>query len=175
MGTLGESGLSEKLWGSKTAAVIGKTKIPVMVVPYDYEWKAPKNILLASNHFEKEPALLDGLFEMALKLNANVQVAVITDDDFDHADVVLEHSRQTPEYEKFLKTKYNADSLTATHLSGKGFEETLQKYIHEKDIDIVAMITYQNKRSFWDRLFHPSETKRMSYHTKIPLLAIPAK
>ena len=34
---------------------------------------------------------------------------------------------------------------------------------------MLAMVTY--KRKFWDRIFHPSLTKRMSYHTKIPLLA----
>jgi nucleotide-binding universal stress UspA family protein len=45
--------------------------------------------------------------------------------------------------------------------------------VDENEIDILAMVTYQ--RGFWDRVFNPSKTKHMSYHTKIPLLVIPGK
>jgi len=71
-----------------------------------------------------------------------------------------------------LKKQYHQDTLTATQLFGNNFEDTLQEYILANRIDVLAMITYP--RNFWDRLFHPSITKRMSYHTQIPLLAIPA-
>lgn len=175
MGTLGATGLKEKLWGGKTAALIGKTKVPVMVIPYEYEWKKPEKFLLASNQFEKEPAILDYLFEMADLYMAQVQVAVFTDEDDDKAVAFLEHTRKTPQYEKLLKEQYKEQTLTVTHLYGMEFEETLQKHIKENEIDIAAMITYQKEKGFWDRLFHPSMTKRMSYHTKIPLLAIPTK
>lgn len=173
MGTLGASGIKEKLWGSKTAEVIGNSKVPVMVIPYEYEWKKPEKLLMATNHFEEEPAVLDFLFEVADLYMAQVQVAVFTDEDDDQAVTFLEHTRKTPQYEKMLKEQYNEETLTATHLFGKEFEETLQKHIDENEIDILAMVTYP--RSFWDRIFLPSMTKRMSYHTNIPLLAIPAK
>lgn len=173
MGTLGAGGMKEKLWGSKTAAVIGKTNVPLMVIPFYYGWKKPEKFLLATNHFEKDPAILEYLFEMADLYMAQVQVAVFTDEDDDKAETFLAHRRTTPQYEKILKEQYNEETLTATNIFGKEFEETLQKHIEENEIDILAMVTYP--RSFWDRLFHPSMTKRMSYHTKIPMLAIPAK
>lgn len=173
MGTLGAGALKEKLWGSKTAAVIGKTKVPLIVIPFFYAWKKPESILLSTNHFEKEPAILDFLFEMADLYMAQVHVAVMTDEDDDKAATFLEHTRKTPQYEKALKKQYSEDTFTATHLYGREFEETLQKHIDENEIDILAMITYQ--RGFWDRVFNPSKTKRMSYHTKIPLLVIPGK
>ena len=173
MGTLGASGIKEKLWGSKTAAVIGNSKVPVMVIPYEYEWKQPKKVLMATNHFEKDPAILDFLFELADLYRAQVQVAVFTDEDEDNAITLLEHTRKTPQFEKMLKEQYKEETLTARHLFGKEFEETLENYIRQNEIDILAMITYQRK--LLDRIFHPSMTKRMSYHTKIPLLAIPAK
>jgi nucleotide-binding universal stress UspA family protein len=173
MGTLGAGAMKEKLWGSKTAAVIGKTKIPLIVIPFYYEWKKPEKLLLATNHFEKEPAILDFLFELADLYMTQVHVAVMTDEDDDKAETFLEHIRKTPKYEKMLKEQYKEETLTATHLFGKEFEETLQKHINENEIDILAMVTYQ--RGFWDRVFHPSMTKRMSYHTKIPLLVIPGK
>jgi nucleotide-binding universal stress UspA family protein len=173
MGTLGAGALKEKLWGSKTAAVIGKTRVPLIVIPFFYEWKKPEKLLLSTNHFEKEPAILDFVFELADLYMTQVHVAVMTDEDDDKAATFLEHTRKTPQYEKILKEQYSEETLTATHLYGKEFEETLQKHIDENEIDILAMVTYQ--RGFVDRVFKPSKTKRMSYHTTIPLLVIPGK
>jgi len=173
MGTLGAGALKEKLWGSKTAAVIGRTTVPLMVIPFNYEWKKPEKLLLATNHFEKEAGILDFLFELADLYMAQVHVAVMTDEDDDKAETFLEHARKTPQYEKMLKEQYKEETLTATHLYGNEFKETLQKHITENEIDIVSMITYQKEKGFWDRLFHPSMTKKMSYHTEIPLLVIP--
>lgn len=171
MGTLGASGIKEKLWGSRTAAIIGRSDIPVMVIPIEYEWKKPQKILLATNRFEKEPAILDYLFELAGLYMSRVQVAVFTDEDDDKAITFLDHEHKISEYEEYLTDMYNEETLTSAHLTGEDFETTLQNFIRENDIDILVMVTYQN--IFWSRIFNPSKTKRMSYHTNIPLLAIP--
>jgi nucleotide-binding universal stress UspA family protein len=174
MGTLGEGGLREKIWGSKTASLISKSKVPVLVIPYDYEWKKPAKFLFATNHFEDTHSIMDYLFSMVRLYKAMLNVTVITDEDDDKAETFLEHTRQLPAYEKMLKDRYNDNDLVALHLYGKTIEDTLQKYIAEHDIDILVMVTYPRK-GFFERLFHPSFTQRMSYHTNIPLLAIPAK
>lgn len=175
MGTLGASGLKEKLRGSRTASVIGSSYIPVLVIPDGYVWKKPEKLLVTTNHFEKEPSILDFVFEVADLYMAQVNVVVFTDEDDDNAATFLEHQRKTPQYEKILKQQYNEEGLTVTHLYGTEFDETLQKHITENGIDMLVMITYQKEKGFWDRMFNPSKTKQMSYHTKIPLLAIPAK
>ena len=174
MGTLGASGLKEKLLGSRTATLIGKTNTPVLVIPHDYIWKKPEKLLLATNHFEKEPAILDFLFEMADLYMAKAQVIVFTEEEGENAFTILEHTRKTPRYEKMLKEHYKQETLTAIHLFGNEFEESLQEYIKLNEIDILAMITYP-RNGFLDRIFHPSFTKRMSYHSHIPLLVIPAQ
>ena len=174
MGTLGASGFKEKLLGSKTAGIIGSVSIPVMAIPYEYEWKKPETFLIATNHFEKEPAILDYVFELADLYMSQVQVAVFTDEDDDEAATYMEHLRRTPLYEKLLKQRYQEENVTAIHLYGLEFENTLQKYIKEKGIDILVMITYQKKEGIWNRMFNPSKTKKMSYHINVPLLAIPA-
>ncbi|MEO7313755.1 MAG: universal stress protein [Ginsengibacter sp.] len=171
MGTLGASGLKEKLWGSRTSAVIGKTAVPVMVIPNEYKWKKPEKMLLATNQFEEEAKNLNFLFELAGLYMASMQVAVFTDEDDDKTQVFLDNQKRIADYETFLKANYKEDTLSSAHLSGESFNETLQSFIKENDIDILVMITYQS--SFWSRLFNPSKTKRMSYHTTIPLLAIP--
>lgn len=172
MGTLGASGIKEKIWGSRTSSVIGETKVPVMVIPHGYTWKKPRKILFATNQFQKDPKILNYIFEMAGLYMAGVQVTVFTDADDDKTEVYLENKKNIAEYSDFLKTNYNENTLTSTHITGSNFEETLQDYISENDIDILVMVTY--KAGFWSRIFNPSRTRRMSYNTKIPLLAIPA-
>lgn len=173
MGTAGANGLKEKLWGSKTAGIIGKSQVPVLAVPLEYKWKRPQKILLATNHFEKDATLLDIVFELADFYQAQVHVAVFTNEVNDEAITFMEHARKIPEYEAMLKVQYKNETIIVAHLFGQHFEETLQEYIRQHEIDIVTLLTH--KRSFTDRIFHPGITKRMSYHTKIPLLAIPVK
>ena len=171
MGTLGASGLKEKLWGSRTSKFIGMTKIPVMVVPDEYKWKKPQKILFATDHFEKNPAVLNYIFELAGLFMAQVQVVVFSDESSDKVKKFVERDKEIPLYEKFLQEEYNEKAILTTHISGEGFDKTLHDFIEANDIDILTMITYQ--RNFWDRIFNPSLTKKMSYHTTIPLLAIP--
>jgi nucleotide-binding universal stress UspA family protein len=173
MGTLGASGLREKLWGSNTASLVGKSKVPVLAIPYYYTWKKPEKVLLATNHFEKDPVILDFLFETADLFMAEMQVIVFTEEEGDQAFSILEHTRKTPLYEKMLQEQYSHETVRAIHLFGNEFEESLQEYIKLNQVDVLAMITYP--RNFMERIFHPSMTKRMAYHTKIPLLAIPAR
>lgn len=173
MGTTGASGIEERIWGSKTAGVIGFSKTPVLAIPRNYSWKKPERILISTNHFEKEPRILDFIFELAGLYMAEVHVGVFSDEDDDMPETILHNQRQAVEYEIFLKKTYTEETLTATNVFGKEFEDTLEEFIASKNIDMLVMITY--KRSFWDRIFHPSITKRMSYHTHIPLLSIPVK
>jgi nucleotide-binding universal stress UspA family protein len=172
MGTVGASGLKEKLIGSETAAIIGKTRVPILVIPEQYKWKKPKEILLTINHFEEEPAFLDYIFEIAYLFSANINAIVFTNSD-DEEVIIVDHSNDAFQYEKKIKERYKVEAFSLRELSGSGFENTLEEYIEQHNIDLLAMVTY--KRSFFYRLFHPSISKRMSYHTKIPLLIFPRK
>lgn len=172
MGTLGASGIAEKIWGSRTSSVIGKTRTPVMVIPHDYKWTKPGKILFVTNRFQKDTKILNYIFELAGLYMANVQVGVFTDSDDETAEVYLENKKNIDDYKNFLRDQYNEQALTSVHLSGSDFEETLQDYVQENNFDMLVMVTYQTGP--WKRLFNPSKTKKMSYNTKIPLLAIPA-
>jgi nucleotide-binding universal stress UspA family protein len=166
MGTHGAGGLKEKIWGSHTAAIIGNSKVPVIVIPYEYEWKKPGKILIATNHFEKDPAVLDFPLELADLFDARVYGVVHTSKDTD------EYKLAIAEYEKMLKANYKTGFFAFEHIVGSGFEVTLEDYIEKNGIDLMVMFAYHRK--FIDSLFHPSMTRRMSYHTRIPLLVIPA-
>lgn len=171
MGTSGGGGLKEKLWGSNTAGVISISPLPVLVIPDSYIWEKPSRFLIATERFELDPRILDRIFELAGLYMAQVEAAVFTADKEGPA-VFLEHAHKAPYYERQLQQRYGERELTTSQLYGDDLEAALEEHIDKKHIDVLVMITY--KKGFWERLFHPSLTRRMSYHSRVPLLAMPA-
>ena len=91
-GTKGAGKVSEKLWGTHTASLIGKSKIPVLAIPKNYKWRKPERILLATNHFEKDPVsweTLNGIIEL---FAATLHVVVFTDEINDKAVTSVAHN-----------------------------------------------------------------------------------
>lgn len=172
MGTLGASGIKKVFFGSNTSSVIGSSKIPVLVIPPGYEWKKPESFLFTTHHFEKDLKILDFIFEISNLYMARVNAAVFTNEEKDTAETLVKHINQIPEYEKFIKQNYEEATFTTQHIFGKDFIESLQNYITKNNVDILVMVTH--KRDFLERIFNPGITRKMSYQTKIPLLAIPA-
>lgn len=172
MGTNGATGVQQTLWGSQTGAVIGEAAAPVLAVPCNYKWKRPRKIMLATNSFEKQAGLIEFLLEFLRFYQAELHIVVFTDEKKDKALTLVEHQHQLGSYTEMIKAHYGV-SAVASHIHGNDLENSLNQYIKDHQIDILAMVTH--KRNFFETIFHPSTTKRISYHTKIPLLAIPSK
>ena len=49
----------------------------------------------------------------------------------------------------------------------------MERAVVEKDIQLVAVL--RRKRSFWERIFQSSTSKRMALHTTVPLLVLREK
>ncbi|CAN5751414.1 universal stress protein [soil metagenome] len=173
MGTLGDTGFKEKLIGSVTAAIIGKVNIPVLAVPLLSEWTVPKNMLLAINHFDEQPMQAKAAVELAKLFYAKLTVAVFTDQDTALAVDYIGNTRGVLSYGHELESIYKDTSIEPARLYGHRFEETIDQYIKENEVDVLVMFTH--KRSLVGSIFNRSMTKKMSYHTNIPLLAIPVE
>ena len=173
MGTVGASGISEKLFGSNTSEVIGNTIIPLMAIPEDYTWKKPEKFLLAINRFDDNNFLPQYLTEMVTLYGGRLEVIEFRDAEnksTENNTVAESKTAYIQNLEGLLKKE-----IVVNRLSGSNFQESLQQYINDNGFDVLVMVTYQQKKNFWDRIFNPSQTKKMSYHTNIPLLAIPGK
>jgi len=171
MGTKGATGLKEIFIGSVVAGTIGRTKIPILAIPDEYVFEVPDAVLFATKHFEENTDLLNMVIEIASLFSAVVHVAVFVDkenaDDFTNKAVRLNH------YMEFIGDKYPGIRFKGEVIEGKVFEETVEKYDKQNEVDIIAMITYP--KSFWESFIKKSMTKKMAFHSKIPVLAIPAK
>ncbi len=173
MGTLGDTGFKEKLLGSVTAAVIGKVNVPVLAVPLLSEWNVPKNILLAINHFDEKPQYARVAVELARMFYSKLTVAVFTDEDSAVPSDYMENTRGVLYYEQELESMHKDTRIEPARLYGHKFEDTIDEYIRINDVDMLVMFTH--KRGLVGSIFNRSMTKKMSYHTNIPLLAIPVQ
>jgi nucleotide-binding universal stress UspA family protein len=173
MGTLGVSGLRDKIFGSQTSAVIGNSTVPVLAIPLEYDWSPPSKFLLAINHFDEVSEVLYPAFDLAKVFNAEVRLTVFTDEGSVAASDYLEDAREINFAEEKLRRKYSDLVIKTEHLSGRHFEESINEYIDGNQIDLLVMTTH--KRSFIESIFNRSLTRKMSYHSKVPILAIPVK
>ena len=171
MGTNGSSGLKEVIYGSRTAAVIGRSPVPVLAIPLLAEWKMPKKILLAVNKFNVPEKLLVPVIALAQLYGSALQVTVFTDTNDDYVEDFNMHEVKIAEFRDRLKERYPGTEIHAVHLAGRHFRESLQAWIDKEEIDISVMLTH--RRTLIGSIFNSSMTKRMSYHTNTPLLAIP--
>jgi len=171
MGTMGINSIRDSLFGTNTSGVIANATTPVIAIPPEYEGKPPAKMALAINHFDEVSGLLDPLFELARFHSSEVHLMVFTDEEIStSADFVADH-KSIREAEEKLRGLYPDIVLKAEHISGKDFESAVMQYVDTAGIDLVAMTTH--KRSLLGNIFNRSMTRKMSYHTRIPLLAIP--
>jgi nucleotide-binding universal stress UspA family protein len=173
MGTKGATGLKVIFMGSVAAGTIGRTKIPVLAVPDEYVFEVPDGIMFATNHFEENTDLLNKIVDVAKLFSASIHVAVFVDTDSAEAADYIYNTRQLNHYLDFLKKAYPDVAFKGELLAGSEFEETIEKYDTKNEVDIIAMITYP--KSFWERLMKKSATKKMAFHSRIPVLAISSK
>jgi len=171
MGTVGNTGFREKVFGSRTAKVIAESPVPVLAIPLLSDWKTPGRILLAINKFEEAEKRINPVLELANVLRANIQVAIFTDTDDDYVEDYGEHEVKIAGFRDQLRAKYPDLDIQAVHLAGKHFLESLQNWIDKNDITMLVMLTH--KRKLFENIFNPSRTQKMSYHTNVPMLAIP--
>ena len=173
MGTMGITGIRNTLFGTNTSAVIGHSAVPVLAIPLEYEWSTPSKFLLTINNFEEVTDIINPVFELASVFNASVKVIVFTDEDEASANEFLADERAIMMAEEKLKRKYPTLIVKAEHLSGRHFEETVINYVDKNKLDVLAMTTH--KRSLIGGIFNRSITRKMSYHSKVPVLAMPVK
>ena len=171
MGTLGNTAFVEKVFGSITASVIGKTIVPLLAIPLLSDWKTPKKILLAINEFKEKDKEIQPVVELARLFNASIQLAIFTDTDDDFVEDFAEHEAKISTFRDLLREKYKDIEIHAVHLASRKFKESLINWVDNKEIDMVAMLTH--KKNIIEKIFSGSKTKKVSYYINVPLLAIP--
>lgn len=163
MGTHGATGINKFFFGSNTSVMISKSDIPVLAIPENYKWNAPKDILFASD-LENLGKELKQLLPLAVSTKANIRVMYL-DYGIDADDKKMKKALEAIKASGYKKIKLEIQKAS--------IEDTLvsqvKKYIAKNKPDILVMFT--RERTMWDRLFGKgSKTEDMSTSLSTPLL-----
>ncbi|KOS04774.1 hypothetical protein AM493_00970 [Flavobacterium akiainvivens] len=159
MGTKGASGLKETFLGSTTASVITNAKVPVLGIPAEAEYEPIKSVVFTTQYKDKDNDALKNAMDIAKKFRARLQCLYIKNDD-DPEDI----DDRINEW----KIYYRDEDIDFFNIAGDHIEQTILDFVENQHAGLLVMRTH--KRGFFESLFHRSLTKKMAYHSKIPLL-----
>lgn len=165
MGMAGAGFLKEKIIGSVTTALIRNAKCPVLAIDQHVKFRNIKRIALACDYAEtNNRSVLAPLKEFAQLFKSHIYVVNVVPDTEAVATITkavagikLDHVLENVEHSFHYK-------------ENKNVAEGINDFVDENKIDMVVMIPREHAtiRS----LFSEPETKRVAFHTKIPLLAL---
>lgn len=173
VGTLGISGLRDVFLGSKTAAIIGQSPVPIIAIPLEFEGGPPSKILLAIHDAKEAGEQLNTFYELAKIFHASITLTSFTDASYVAPTEYHEELIQLRKAETIVKEKTIYLDVDTKQLVGRKFIENVNQFVTENGYNLVAMTTHE--RSLLGNIISPSLTKKMSYKTKVPLLAMPLR
>ncbi|MCB0755744.1 MAG: universal stress protein [Flavobacteriales bacterium] len=165
MGTKGASGLAAAIIGSNTSDVIQAATCSVLAVPESADVSAlPKQILFASdNKGLSDSEVIAPLVFLAKKFNSHIHLMNVLDEgkmtSVDEAVAGLNLDHLLEEVEHTFHFENSNDKAHA-----------IEEYLNTHNIDMLAVIPRKN--NFFDAIFHRSVTRKLTLHTKVPLLAM---
>ncbi len=166
MGTQGASGAKEVFMGSNTVKVLKHSKkCPVLAVPSDSNFQSLKTLIFPSDFTRSYTKFeLLSLTELATLWKTDIQVL--------HVALEFALNDQQKANQKILKERFAPLDITFYNIDfDADVAHTLERYISQTDVDLLAMIRYQH--TFWEKVIGEPVVKKMTFHTKVPLLILP--
>lgn len=154
-----------QIFGSIATVVARKTKLPVLIVPHKAVFTPLKHAALACDiDPETHPATVKILSALIRNSSADLSVVLVSTD------------AATAKYEMHFHTFPFMTALKELHpvfeiSEGKDITRSLLHFAREKAIGLLAVIAHHH--SVFDRLIVESVTRKLTFHTHIPLLVLP--
>ncbi len=169
MGTRGSELEGLRSFGSVTAKVIKKARVPVLAVPKDYQaggFRPPARVLYATDLDPSDYWALSKLASFVRPFGSKIYCVHVSE-EIEKSEEVFMHKVR-----KFITETLGVEHLECGLLECLDPQLGLEDFIKEKQIDMVAMTTRQH--SLISRFYTPSVTQKFLFQTSIPLLVFHA-
>ena len=161
MGAHGSSGVSESIFGSNTTTILSKSPVPVMAIPNETTFKTTKRIIYTTDNHDAAIKNIQTLLNIFKPIKPKIFVVHIEKSDHEE-----EKSRQ---FENRIRENIDYPQLDYKIYLNDDVIEGISEAVDELNAGVVSMTN--RKKGFFAELFNKSLTKKMIYHTTIPLLA----
>jgi nucleotide-binding universal stress UspA family protein len=164
MGITGKSAIRAAMFGSNTLKLIDRNLYPVMIIPPDATYKSLANVAFASDFKNVEETTPAELINSVLEIfNPRLHIFHV------NKDINAPDSPQVKEQRIVFEKIFKRFNLNFHFLIKKDFYSAADQFV--KDYSIDMMITIPKHQTNSMSLFKSSHTKRLAYHSHIPILA----
>ncbi|RZJ66146.1 MAG: universal stress protein [Flavobacterium sp.] len=160
MGTKGASGAVETFVGTSTANVMTRTNAFVLAVPEDMKYEPIRNIVFATRFAESDFTALQKLLKLASAFHAGIDVLHVENANVKVKDVVIAD----------WKLVLANENITFHTTENESVEEGILWFLESHEANIIALLNREH--GFFESLFRTSLTKKLAFHSKVPVLAI---
>ena len=164
MGITGKSAIRQAMFGSNTLKLVDKNLYPVMIVPPDAVYNGITNVAFASDFKNVELStpvvLINSVLEM---FDPMLHIVNVNKDHYVSITEEVETEKQK------LRQMFNNYKTEFYFISMNDFYEAMDNFVRDYKIDVL--ITIPRHQSNSTSLFKSSHTKKLAYHSHIPILA----
>ncbi|MGQ1947942.1 universal stress protein [Geofilum sp. OHC36d9] len=160
LGCRGESALENFLLGSNAFDVIRHINMPLIVVPRTCSYRKPKKLVFATDLKTIDDNIALPLFELVRYLNAELMFVNVLEDEYINR---LEAEETIAGYFPDVKLSFH-------FIDDSDICKGICSFAGDNGADMVVMIRYNY--SFFERVFHPSITKKMVLQPEFPMIIL---
>ncbi|MCK8142382.1 universal stress protein [Flavobacterium sp. I-SCBP12n] len=161
MGTKGGSSLEETFFGTNATKVMSDVNAVVLVIPKDCQYKPIQKMLFLTQYKTEDTLSFQIMLSLAETFNAAVDCLQIVSKEKQNKVNCME------EWKEMTKDK----EVAFLTIEGEDTEGLILSFIESHTIDMIAMHVYH--KTFFEKLFETSLSKKLAFHINIPVVAIP--
>jgi nucleotide-binding universal stress UspA family protein len=164
MGITGTSKIEETLIGSTAVSVMKHTKIPVIVVPEDATYHSIKKVMLACDYKKvAETTPLSPIKSILDATGASLDVVNVYEND---KKIDGDKTYQ----QELLQSLFRDYNVTFHFVNSEDVITGINEYAEANNTDMIIAIP--RKHRFFDGLFKERNSKKLAFHTHVPLMYI---
>lgn len=165
MGITGATRLEQIFMGSNTLDMARESVCPVLIIPPDAKYRKIQNVVLASDF--KEVDMTIPLAPLKATLDLFKPALHIVNVDHEHyVELTDEYKAERAKLEKML-ADYKPEFYFIRQYD---FFDAISQFTTDKNIDLIVIIP--RNTSYLSNLFKTSHTKKLAYHSHVPIVAI---
>lgn len=166
MGTRGADKKTASILGSITEVSIKRLTVPVLAIPEDYKFVGDENlrrIVYLTDFDESDFMSIKRLMQFTQLFSMSIHCIHIGPRSDKWEMLKMDGLKD------YFQKIYHDSSVECHILENKpDLLQAIDKYVKDNEINIISLT--HKKRSLLEKIFKPSLTKKVFYHTEVPLL-----
>lgn len=165
MGITGSTRLAQIFMGSNTLNMVNKNVCPVMIVPPDATYTGIKNIAFTTSFKDIEKTTPIKSIQTFLEI-FNPMLHIVNVDSEHYVELTDEYKAERAKLDAML-TGFTKEYY---FIRLYDFIEAINQFIADNKIDVIMSVP--KNHSFLSGIFRSNYTKKLAYHSHVPLVAI---